>query len=77
MEVYMRDSIILYSSPTCGMCEMIKRELKRHDIKYISISDVQEMRDRKVFSVPTLEVDGIRYVKKEALQFILKGGLDD
>lgn len=72
----MSDSIILYSSPTCGMCEMIKRELKRHNIQYISIVDPKEAMANKVFSVPTLEVNGVRYVKKEALQFVLTGGLD-
>lgn len=69
----MSDSIILYSSPNaCGMCEMIKRELNNRNINFKIINNLDDLTAHNITAVPTLEVDGQRFVRKQILDY-LKG----
>ena len=39
----MKDSIKIYSLPSCGMCLALKRELDSHNIPYTVCQDVEEI----------------------------------
>lgn len=52
----MNDSIILYSSPSCPKCRMLKMELSKKGIEYQEIQDVDLMTSLGIKSLPVLQV---------------------
>lgn len=48
-------------STGCPQCEVIKSKLKNNSIKFNENSDVEEMKNKGIYKVPVLEVDG-RYM---------------
>ena len=50
----MKDSITIYSLPSCGMCSLLKRELDKNSIKYIVCEDSEKMRSMNITNLPTL-----------------------
>lgn len=68
----MKDSIKIYSLPSCGMCSALKRELDTRNIPYELCQDVQEIKQQGITSLPTLQVNEKRLNFKEALNY-LKG----
>lgn len=72
----MKDSIKVYSFPSCGMCTMLKRTLSEHNIPYTVCEDKNEMAELNIISVPVLSVDGTLYSFKDALKLIKKGELN-
>ena len=72
----MKDSIKVYSLPTCGMCKMLKRTLDNKQIHYTVCEDTEEMARMNITSVPVMSVDGELYNFKEALKMVNSGGLN-
>lgn len=62
----MKDSITLYSSPTCPMCKMLKMELDKRNIEYNHVNDVDELLRIGITHPPVLEVNGVRMQAPEA-----------
>ena len=62
--------VVVYSTPTCPTCKMIKTKLDRKNIPYESCEDVVFMQQNGITTVPTLEVDGVRYTTGEANKWI-------
>lgn len=54
----MEDSIIVYSSPSCPQCKMIKMQLQLKGIEYKDIQDVEVLASMNIHKVPTLCVNG-------------------
>ena len=71
----MKDSITIYSLPSCGMCSLLKRELDKNSIKYLVCEDSEKMRSMNITNLPTLEVNGKFFTAKEALKLIKLGDL--
>lgn len=67
----MEDSIIIYSSPTCPQCKMIKMQLQKEGLEYTDIQDVTVLTSMNIRKVPTLEVNGELFVgAQKALAWI-------
>lgn len=63
--------IVLYSTG-CPRCEVLKTKLKNKNIIFEEINDEKLMIDKGFESVPILEVEGISYNFKEAVDWINK-----
>ena len=57
----------LYGLPTCFSCKMAKKMLEKRNIDFTYHAPIEDM-DK----LPVLEVDGKRYVEKEAMLYIRK-----
>ena len=69
----MKDSIKVYSLPSCGMCKLLKRELDNNSIVYIVCEDTEEMRKMNISNVPVLSINGELFSFKDALRKIKQG----
>ena len=63
-------NIILYSTPTCGMCHVLKNKLKEKNINYSNIEQTAILRKENITHVPVLEVDNVKMNFKQALQWL-------
>lgn len=61
---------ILYHQNGCGMCKVVEMLLEKKGIEYESCTDLDEMIQKGITGIPTLEVDGQRFIKKECLDWI-------
>lgn len=62
---------ILYSTH-CPKCQVIEKKLNQKGIEYTEITDVKQMSDIGLQSVPWLEVDGEMMNFNQAIQWINK-----
>lgn len=62
-------NIILYSNK-CPKCKVLEAKLKQSNIKFEEINDVELMVQKGFKSAPILEVDGVVYGFKEAVEWI-------
>ena len=53
-----KQQIILYSSPECHRCTVVKQMLDKHNVQYEICEDKKLMTDKELLEMPTLEVDG-------------------
>lgn len=53
-------NIVLYKGATCPQCKIVKMKLDKANLAYEEITDEQEMMNRGIKSIPTLEIDGER-----------------
>ena len=63
--------VILYEHG-CPNCRMLKMKLDKSGIEYETVNDVDVMKEKGFKEAPKLEVDGVVYGFKEALNW-LKG----
>jgi glutaredoxin len=68
----MKDSITLYSSPTCPKCRMLKIELDKHNIEYNETHETDFIAEKGFTSLPVLEVNGDFLTMPNAVKW-LKG----
>ena len=69
----MEDSITLYSSPTCPVCQMLKRELTSRNITYkVEEENYDVLKERHLFKLPILQVGDTFMAAPEAVHW-LKG----
>lgn len=66
----MEDKIVLYSSPTCGVCNMLKTMLANVGINFEVVQDIKYMRSIGILQVPILEVNGDKMKAREAIDWI-------
>lgn len=67
----MASKIILWSTH-CPRCNVLETKLKQKNIDYEEINDVEHMKSKGFTEAPKLEVDGVVYGFKEAVDW-LKG----
>ena len=64
----------LYHQHGCGMCQAIEMMLKKKGIEYESIlittENVDQYKVEGIMGTPTLDVDGVKYFKKECLDWV-------
>ena len=65
----MGKNVILYEHG-CPRCKVLKSKLDQKGIKYENISDVEIMKSKGFAEAPKLEVDGVVYDFKEAVEWI-------
>ena len=66
----MKDSITLYSSPTCPICKMLKMELDKKGLEYSYVNDVDTLLRLGITHPPVLEVNGVRMQAPQARNWI-------
>ena len=61
--------VVLYSTH-CPKCKVLSSKLNQKNISYEENTDVELMAQRGFTTVPKLEVDGVVYDFKEAVEWI-------
>ena len=59
-------NVTLYKGLTCPKCKVVAMKLDKKGIKYDTVTDVDFMLAHGITSIPTLEVDGQRFVDVKA-----------
>lgn len=62
-------NVVLYSTH-CPKCNILETKLKQKSISYEEVNDVDLMLSKGFTSVPKLEVDGVVYDYKDAVDWI-------
>lgn len=62
-------NIVLYSND-CPRCKILKKKLEQNNIMFEENSDVEAMIQKGFTTAPILEVDGVIYNFKEAVEWI-------
>ena len=62
-------SVVLYSTH-CPKCRVLEAKLNQKGINYETNTDVKLMEQKGFVTVPKLEVDGVVYDFKEAVEWI-------
>lgn len=62
--------ITLYTTESCPQCELLKRLMDSHNMRYDVCKDMDVMRTKGMISVPQLEVDGKLMTFAEALKYV-------
>ena len=62
-------NVILYST-NCPKCKVLETKLNQKSIDYEEVNDVDAMVQKGFTTVPMLEVDGVVYDFKEAVEWI-------
>ena len=52
--------VIVYSTPTCPKCKVLKTKLDKKGILYTENQDIDKMNELGIMSVPYLQIDGGR-----------------
>lgn len=61
--------ITLYSTG-CPNCRLLKEKLDRFGKQYEIVTDTSIMKEKDIYAVPALEIDGEIYSFKEALKLV-------
>ena len=61
--------ITLYSTG-CPNCRLLKEKLDRFGKQYETVTDTSIMKEKDIYVVPALEIDGEIYSFKEALKLV-------
>ena len=61
--------VILYQHG-CPRCKVLKLKLDQKGIQYDEVADVEVMKEKGFQEAPKLEVDGVVYGFKEAVEWI-------
>ncbi len=61
--------VILYQHG-CPRCKVLKLKLDQKGIQYDEVTDVEVMKEKGFQEAPKLEVDGVVYGFKEAVEWI-------
>ena len=62
-------NVVLYSTH-CPKCRVLETKLKQKGINYQEVNDVAIMQEKGFDFVPVLEIDGVVYSFKEAIEWI-------
>ena len=73
----MEDSIIIYSSPSCPQCRMIKMQLNAKGIEYNEIQDVSTLKSMNISKIPTLKVNNDFFVGAQKIMSWIKEKKDE
>jgi len=61
---------IVFYSTNCPMCKVLKTKLNQKNISFEEINDVELMTQKGFKAAPVLEVDGVVYNFKDAVNWI-------
>lgn len=69
----MKDSIIVYSSPSCPKCKILKMELTRRGVEFEDCQDTDKIAAMGIQSVPMLSINGELFGMADAIRGIKEG----
>lgn len=52
------EQIILYKTPTCPKCKVLKKKLEDKGVEFTENEDIDEMLSMGIMNAPTLSVNG-------------------
>lgn len=52
------EQIILYKTPTCGKCKVLKKKLEDKGIEFTESEDIKKLLSMGIASAPVLSVNG-------------------
>ncbi len=61
--------VTLYSTH-CPQCNVLAQKLRKKDISYEEVNDIEVMKEKGFMSAPILEVDGVCMNFKSAFHYI-------
>ena len=62
--------IVLYTTPTCSKCKVLKQKMNAKNIEFIEINDIETCQKEGIDLVPVLEIDGKKFEFSEANKII-------
>ena len=62
-------NVILFSTH-CPKCHVLESKLKQKNIDYEEVNDIEVMEQRGFTAVPMLEINGVVYDFKQAVEWI-------
>ena len=62
--------IVLYTTPTCSKCKVLKQKMNAKNIEFIEINDIEICQKEGIDLVPVLEIDGKKFEFSEANKII-------
>ena len=62
-------NVILYSTH-CPKCKVLETKLKQKNVVYEEVNDITIMQEKGFDFMPVLEVDGVAYNFKEAVNWV-------
>ena len=62
-------TVVLYSTH-CPKCSVLEKKLKKKNILYKEVNDIESMKEKGYLTVPVLEVDDISMYFKAACDWI-------
>lgn len=63
---------VIFYSTHCPKCRVLEAKLKEKNISYVEINDIGIMQEKGFEFMPILEVDGVVYNFKDAVNWINK-----
>ena len=63
------EKVILYEHG-CPKCRILKMKLDQSGVEYETVNDIEIMKEKGFAEAPKLEVDGVVYGFKEAVEWI-------
>ena len=66
--------VILYHQKGCGMCATVEMLLKRKNIDYTSVMDIEQMQAEGINHTPALRVDGELLMGRDIINWINSRG---
>lgn len=64
--------MIIFYSTHCPKCNVLEKKLKDKGVEYTEINDIKVMLNKGIASVPVLEIEGVFYDFKQAVEWIRK-----
>ena len=61
---------VIFYSTHCPKCKVLETKLKQKNIDYKEVNDTSVMQEKGFDFVPVLEVDGVVYNFKQAIEWI-------
>lgn len=62
--------MVTFYSTHCPKCNILKKKLEQANIPYVENNDIDEMLGRGLTMAPVIEVDGVIYDFKQAVEWI-------
>lgn len=65
--------VTIYTTPTCDKCGVLKVIMHEQYIDYNEVQDLAILKEKKIFTVPQLEVDGNLLDFGQAFKWLRQG----
>ena len=62
--------MVIYTTPGCGKCKILKKKLESKHISYDECQDVDKMQSMGLSNLPVLEVDGELLPFSAAVEYV-------
>ena len=57
--------MIVYTSPTCGRCKVLKKKLEDNNIPFTESTDIVPLINKGIQQLPVVDIDGTLYTMSQ------------